>query len=248
MTYHLSAISVGPGDSNLITVGALKRLQAAHLIFALRTAQTGAHVALDIAHPHLDTSRQTIITIDVNRGRRAGERDDLWREVATTISEQMHNYVAKHAEDDHVLGAFLQLGDATLYGTFDYLRAQLPDDIQFDVFAGVPSFAAAAARLGMPLSGIDERIAILPATYEEDAAIRAALTDYETVILLKVGFVRERVLRLLAEMGLLADTVYVENLGLPDERIVRDVTDLSTDDAERAPYLTMMIVRPTRTR
>lgn len=247
MTLHLSAISVGPGDPNLITLQALKRLQAAQLVFALRTEQTGATIALDIARPHLDPSKQRIIPIDVQRGRRAGEREALWQSVAQTIIQEMHAYQSDHTENDHVIGAFLQLGDATLYGTFDYLRAQLPNDIVFDVLPGVTSFSATAARLGIALAGIDERVCILPATYEDDDTIREALTTYETVILLKTGFVRGRILALLKEMSLLKNTVYVENVGLPDERIFRDATALLTDNSEytseRAPYLTMMIVQ-----
>ncbi|MEL6408582.1 MAG: precorrin-2 C(20)-methyltransferase [Chloroflexota bacterium] len=244
MTLHLSAISVGSGDPNHITLQVHKRLQAAQLIFALRTEQTGATIALDIARPHLDTSKQVIVPIDVQRGRRAGERDDLWQFVAETIVERMKTYASEHSENDHVIGAFLQLGDATLYGTFDYLRARLPDEVIFDVLPGVTSFAATAARLGVSLAGIDERVCILPAAYEDDATIRQAITDYDTVILLKTGFVRGRILALLQEMNVLANTIYAENVGLPDERIVRDATTLLAEDTDkRAPYLTMMIVR-----
>jgi precorrin-2/cobalt-factor-2 C20-methyltransferase len=87
---------------------------------------------------------------------------------------------------------------------------------------------------------VDERVCILPTTYEDDDALRQALTDYDAVILLKMGFVRARVLNLLDDMGLMQYAVYAERLGLDDERVVTNVAEL--DRQAKGPYLSMMLV------
>ena len=238
---YLTGVGVGPGDPELITIKALKRLQQADIIFALRSKQTGAAVALEIARAHLSDEQQ-VMPLDIERGRRAGERTAVWKDVADDIADIMRRYATEH-KADQVRAVFVQLGDPSLFGTFDYAAAPLRDrhpDIALDVLAGVNAFSEFAARLGLPLSGVDERVCILPTTYEDDDALRQALTDYDAVILLKMGFVRARVLNLLDDTQRMQDAVYCERLGLDDERIVTNVATLNRH--EKGPYLSMMLV------
>ena len=89
-----------------------------------------------------------------------------------------------------------------------------------------------------------DRVAIVPANYETDAAaLRRLLADFDTVILMKVGGVLPRVLAALEELGLLDAAVYAERVGMPEEVIVRDVRALQ---GQRRPYLSLLIVRRRR--
>ncbi len=103
------------------------------------------------------------------------------------------------------------------------------------------SFAAAAARAGIPLGTTNDRVSIVPASYETDAGqLRRLLSDADTVILMKVGRVLPQVLATLAELGLLDAAVYVERIGMPEELIVRDLRALR---GQQRPYLSLLIVR-----
>lgn len=241
--YLLTGISVGAGDPDLITLKALKTLQQAQLIFTLQNQETGVSVALDAALPHINKETQQIITIDIPRGRRAGEQTDIWRMVANTIADNMANY-AKQSDEDKINAGYLLLGDGSLYGTFNYVCDPLAEHhphIKPQMVAGVSAYAVAAAETLFPLSSVDERVCVLPATYETLDSIERLIADFDTIILLKAGRVRSDILALLEKLNLLDSAIYAERLGLPDERIVRDVRALNRN--EQGAYLSLFLVR-----
>ncbi|MBO9336957.1 MAG: precorrin-2 C(20)-methyltransferase, partial [Roseiflexus sp.] len=109
------------------------------------------------------------------------------------------------------------------------------------IIPGVTSFAAAAATAGIPLAMGDERMIIMPASYETDAAtLRRLLTDFETIVLMKAGSALPAIVAALTELDLLAHALYAERVGMPEELIVRD---LRTLDLQRRPYLSLVIIR-----
>ena len=107
---------------------------------------------------------------------------------------------------------------------------------------GVSSAHAAAAAALVPLADGDERLAILPATYEH-RRLREAFEQFDTVVLLKVASAFDRVLELLEELGLVGGAVFVSRCGQPGERIVRDVRSLK---GQQLDYFSLMIVRRMR--
>ena len=83
--------------------------------------------------------------------------------------------------------AFITLGDPTIYSTFYYLYEKLTQsmpDLRITVIPGISSINASAAAAGIPLILAEEKIAVLPATYEDD--IRTVLQECDTFILMKV--------------------------------------------------------------
>jgi precorrin-2/cobalt-factor-2 C20-methyltransferase len=87
----------------------------------------------------------------------------------------------------------------------------------------------------------DERVAIVPASEQTDAAaLRRVCADFATVIVMKVGRVLPQVVAALEELGLLERAIYAEHVGMPEERIVREVGSLRE---YRGPYLSLLIVR-----
>ena len=104
-----------------------------------------------------------------------------------------------------------------------------------------------AARAQMPLSTTSDRVAILPASYETGAEqLHRLLSDFDTVILMKVGPVLPQILETLAEMDLLGSTLYAERVGMPEERLAFG-PELDPLRNERRPYLSLLIVRGSRT-
>ena len=121
--------------------------------------------------------------------------DEFWEEAAATVVTHIHQ-----GKDV----AFITIGDPFLYSTFLYLyrifRERYPD-IPIEVVPGVSSITAAAVAAGIPLAAASERIAVLPATFEEEK-LRRTLLDFDTVVLMKVNRVFDRVYALLKELGL----------------------------------------------
>jgi precorrin-2/cobalt-factor-2 C20-methyltransferase len=98
---------------------------------------------------------------------------------------------------------------------------------------------AAAARALFPLAGMDERVGVIPATYDPEVLTRL-LDTCDTVVLLKVSRVLDRVLDILEARGLLSQAVLVERCGTPSERIVRDLLSLR---GQRVSYFSLLLVR-----
>jgi len=232
----ITAIGVGPGDPELITVKGTRAIAAADIVFVPRSRDGGSSIALQIAEPYIDRTRQSVIELSLPMTRNSNELIPAWQAAA----DQM----AANLSDEQPNGVYLLLGDPLLYGTFTYIWAELAEryphiDIHF--VPGITSFAAAAAHAQIPLGTTSDRVAILPGSYEDDPqTLRDLLTRFDTIILMKAGPVLPQLIAELRELDLLDHAVYAERVGMPNERVV---TDLRTLPAEPAPYLSLLIVR-----
>ncbi len=235
-TSFLTAVGLGPGDPEWITVKAVRAIEQAQVVFAPRSRDGDASLALRIAEPWL-RPEQRIVELALPMTRDPDLLTPAWEAAADQIAAALQ---------PGAQGVYLLLGDPLLYGTFTYLWSELAQrhpHVQVSVVPGVTSFAAAAARAGVVLATTSERVAILPASYETDAAVlQRLLADFETVILMKVGAALPRVLDALETLGLLDAAVYAERVGMPEERIVDDLRTLRTETEPR-PYLSLLIVR-----
>ncbi len=236
----LTAVGLGPGDPDLITVKGLRAIEAADVVFVPRSRDGGASVARQIAAKWL-AGRQTVIPVTTPMTHDESVLRQAWQSAAQTIHRALHP-----ADGQARRGVYLILGDPLLYGTFPYILNELQQinpDFQFDVIPGVPSFVAAAAQTRTLLSTASDRVAIIPASRRTDAAaLRTLFFNFETVVLLKAGKVFPQLVSALAELHLIEHCAYFERVGMPDERIVTGNAILAMPRRTQ-PYLSLMIVR-----
>lgn len=226
------AVGVGPGDPELLTRKAERLIMEADVICAPTGREDAASYALSIVEHLIDRSRQQIITQVFPMRKVQLGLDEFWDQSAAEVAA-------------HVRGGrnvvFITIGDPLLYSTFLYLqrifKADYPD-IPVEIVPGISSINAAAAAAGVPLGMAGERIAILPAVYEEDD-LRRTFADFDTVILLKVHRVFDRIYQLLKEMDLDCSAVFVRRVGSEHQEVV---TDLKTLVSRELDYLSMLIV------
>ncbi len=83
-------------------------------------------------------------------------------------------------------------------------------------------------------------LAILPVTFEDEAALREALRTFDTVVLMKFHRDIDRLLDLLDELGLTECAVIVERASHADGHVIRDVRSMRGGELH---YLSLMIVR-----
>ncbi len=230
---RLYAVGVGPGDPELLTLKAERILRSVPVICAPTGAAEAGSIALAIVEPFIDRGRQEVLIRVFPMTKDEAELTPFWEEAAAEVAQRLW------AGQDV---AFITLGDPLLYSTFLYLyrifREQYPE-FEVEIVPGVSSVVAAAAAAGVPLGLSSDRLAILPATYEE-GLLRQTLLEFETVVLMKVSRVFDRVYGLLRELGLEKKAVFVRRVGSSEEEVVTDLASLA---GKKLDYLSLLIVR-----
>lgn len=224
-------VGVGPGDPELVTLKALRVLRACDVV-AFPGTDAFASRAFRIAEascPELGTKELLALPAPMVGDRaivEAAQRDNA-RRVERVLDEGRDV-------------AILVLGDPALYSTFGYVRDVLVGDgYSVETISGVPSFCAAAARLGVSLAEWDETVRIVPLMHTEGRgdALGLASDPTDTLVLMKpgegIGAVRDYAIS--AGRDLLA----VENCGLDAERVYRCAADVP----DRLGYLSVALLR-----
>ena len=132
----------------------------------------------------------------------------------------------------------LNLGDVSIYATCSYLAELLRGQgYETVMIAGVPSFCASAARLGVSLTEMNQGLHILPGSADTEAAL--ALPG--TKVLMKSGQQLPAILHSLESRGLLVESMLVENCGMPGEAVYPDLS--RERPPEHTGYFATLIVR-----
>lgn len=225
-------IGVGPGDPELLTIKALNRLRSVDVICYPACRPGAGSYALRIVQG-LVGERAELKGLLFPMEREMERLVPIWKESVAAIYGDL-------SAGREV--AFITEGDPFFYSTFVYLydlMRQLHPEVTMEVIPGVSSVMAASVRAGVPLAMADERMAVLPATYE-DVYLKEALNQFDTVVLIKVSSVLPKVIALLEQMNLIDRAVMVERCGSAEERLVYDLTTLRET---RLNYLSLVIVR-----
>lgn len=227
------AIGVGPGDPELLTVKAERILRSVPVICAPTAGTVDSSYALSIIEPLLDHSRQEVIIQVFPMRKDQSGLEEFWESAATEVADKVL------AGSDV---AFITIGDPFIYSTFLYLyrifREKYPD-IEIEVIPGISSINAAAVAAGIPLGRGPERIAIIPAAFEEKE-LRGILSTFDTVVLMKVSRVFDGVYGLLKELELEKNCAFVSRVGTEDEEVVFDLEGLL---GRKLDYLSLLIVK-----
>ena len=200
-------VGVGPGDPELMTVKAVRALEACPVIAAPRT-KGGEMLALDIAKQGADLEDKLILPLDFSMTREEDRRRAEYEAGARAIAECL-----KAGQDV----AMVNLGDVSIYATCTRM-AELIKGKGFSVLMipGVPSFCAVAARLGESLTAEGEPLHVFPAGVSD---LDEALALEGTKVLMKSGRQLPGVIEALERAGALERASLVENCGLPGERV-----------------------------
>lgn len=226
----LYGVGVGPGDPELLTLKAARVLRETGVIAVPVSQAGGASHALDIASSFL-RPEQTVLKLHFPMVEEVVVREQHRRAAAQAIAGDL--YVGRDV-------AFLTEGDPLIHSTFIYVLRHLPQDLPVEIIPGVSSITAAAAQARMPLVSADQRLAVLPATFENLAGLRQTLRNFDTIVLLKVHRVLDQLIDLLDELALSERAVLVERASHGAGRVVRDVHTLR---GELVHYLSLLIVR-----
>jgi precorrin-2/cobalt-factor-2 C20-methyltransferase len=219
-------VGVGPGDPELVTVKAARLINAADLI-AYPAPEEGDSFARSIAASHMrEGQREFAIRMKIGEGQYP--KDEVYDAAADRLAE------AAAAGDVVVV---LCEGDPFFYGSFMYLYARLASRVRVKVVPGVSSLMACAIASGGALAAKNDVLTIVPAPLPE-AELKRRLAEVEAAAIIKVGRHLAKVRKVLDELGLSANTRYVEHATLDSQKVIR-LDDL---DGATAPYFSMLLV------
>ena len=139
-----------------------------------------------------------------------------------------------------VLPEMLTIGDPSVYSTYMYIHKRVMQaGFTAVMISGVPSFCAAAARLGISLGEMMDEIHIIPASYD----VRDTVGYGGTCVYMKSGKKLAELIEVLRTGDAIRKkkmTVYgVTNCGMESERVYRGLDELT----EAKGYLTIVIVK-----
>ena len=223
----LYGVSVGPGDPELLTVKAVRVLERCGVIAAPRT-RSGGTLALDIVRRAVSLEGKTVLPLFFSMGR---DRE-AWRESHRQAAAEIQACLDQGRDV-----AMPNLGDVSIYSTFGYLMELLREKgYEAVMIPGVPSFCAAAARLGVSLCSGDAPLHIVPVSGQNP---EPALDWPGAKVLMKAGGSLPGVTEALRKSGQLDRAALVEDCGLPTERVCADLTE----NVEKTGYFATVIVK-----
>ena len=234
----LTLVGVGPGDPELLTVAAVRAIEAAAVVAYPVAREGGEGMAAAIAAPWI-TPAQTRLPLLFPMTEEAQPRRLAWDAAADRLAAEVA------AGREVVL---LCEGDVSLFATSSYvllaLRRRHPR-CPVRLLPGISAVAAAAAAAGWPLALQREALLIRP-TPEQPAELEALLDraarEGTVLALLKLGARWRWVRPLLEQRGLLEGALFARRVGWPDQQLG---AALEVEAAE-APYFSLLLIRQGR--
>jgi len=226
VTGTLYGLGIGPGDPELITLKALRLLQAAPVL-AYPAPEEGDSLARAIVAGHLPGGQTEIVL-------------RMPMVAARFPAQEVYDWAAGEIGGHLAAGrdvAALCEGDPFFYGSFMYLFGRVAERFPVEVVPGVSSLTACAAVLGAPLAARNDVLSVVPATLEPQV-LSQLLRDADAAAIIKVGRHLPKVRKVLRVLGLLDRARYVERATMSEQRIL----PLQDVEVDSAPYFSMILV------
>ncbi|MDR3265440.1 MAG: precorrin-2 C(20)-methyltransferase [Synergistaceae bacterium] len=212
------AVGVGPGDPDLITIKALKVIEAADLVLVPVSGGERASVAEAIVRAHLKNLETVPVVFPMTKDEASRDR---------RLREQFEALRPRWTRARSVV--LPVIGDSALYATAAYLCdawRTLDPSVELELIPGVSAHSLAASCAGRFLALGDAVFSIVPGTAGPDIVARA-LSICDSAALYKPSALKDDLRPVVTSAGPWSRVLRVERAGLPDERIVRDDDALS---------------------
>ena len=216
---------VGPGDPELMTLKVVRLIKENDVIAApgKDVKQTAAYRIAAGAVPEIAGKELLAVDMPMTKDRK--------------VLEEAHRKGAEQIErvlDEGRNVVFLTLGDPTVYCTFSYLQHILEEDgYRVELVSGIPSFCAAAARLGVSLTEWDEMLHVLPGVHMAEELLQLP----GNCVLMKSASHLGEVKEMLRKSG--RSVRAVENCGMESEKLYQSLDEIPDD----AGYFSLIIAK-----
>ena len=231
---RLIGVGTGPGDPELLTVKAVKALQAADVLayFAKAGRRGNGRAIVDglLKAETIELPLYYPVTTEIDKN------DDGYKSQITAFYNQSADAVAAHLAAGRTV-AILSEGDPLFYGSYMHLHVRLAHLFPTEVIPGITAMSGCWSMAGLPIVQGDDVLSVLPGTMPEAELIRR-LTDTHAAIIMKVGRNLPKIRRALAAAGKLPQALYVERGTMANGAML----PLADKADETAPYFSLVLV------
>ena len=250
MSGIFTGVGVGPGDPELMTLKAVRAVEACSVIaipVSDSTLEEPVYESAANQEKQNASYLERCVAYQIAAGAVEGiaEKDRIY--LPMPMIKEKDRLKAIHDNDAAAVAelldqeknvVFLTLGDPTVYSTCMYVHKRLKRSGYItQIVPGIPSFCAAAARMDIPLVENRQELHVLPASYH----IEESLDLPGTKVLMKAGRKMSEVKRLLTEKEL--DAMMVENCGMENEKLYFGAQEIP----EQAGYYSLLVVKEKQT-
>ena len=228
MTGQFIGIGVGPGAPDLLTIRAVKHLEALDILVVPAGKKDGMSEAYQIVEGYLPKSAEVLS----RHFPMIADQGEMMAAIAV-IAEEIEVLVRSGKKV-----GFVTLGDPMLYSTYIYLLKCMENHIETLTIPGISSYSAMASGLNRPLAEGDAPLLIYPCTGDLEE-LEKILDQYTNVVLMKVYKSFEAVQGLLVKKSLLPYAVAVSNYGKPSQVIHHALDQVDPKDIS---YFTTIII------
>ncbi|MBO1511406.1 precorrin-2 C(20)-methyltransferase [Metabacillus bambusae] len=228
----LYGLGVGPGDPELLTVKAFRKLKEAPVIAYPKKRKGSKSYAQRIIDVYITPGEKEMLGLVFPMTKDPDILEREWSNTVELVWEKL-----KTGKDV----AFVTEGDPLLYSTFIHMMNLVKErypEVNIQTVPGISSINGAASRLGIALAEGDDHVAIIPAR-DDYETMKKAIVENDCVIFIKVAKVMDLMLKILRELDLVEKASVVTKV-TSDEEIIWDIRELDRAELE---YLTLMVVR-----
>lgn len=221
-------VGVGPGDPELMTLKACRLIRENDVIAVPGKVPEEA-VAYKIAAGAVpEIADKELVPVYMPMVRDADLIAKAHRQAADIIEKYLD-------EGKNVI--YITLGDSTIYCTFSYIQHILEaDGYTVELVSGIPSFCAAAARLGVSLTEWQEPLHVIPGLHNTEGTLEWP----GNYVIMKSASKTREVKEMLGRSGY--DVQAVENCSMDNEKVYRLLEEIPDD----AGYFSLIIAKESK--
>lgn len=217
MAGRFIGIGVGPGDPELITLKAVKALQAADIICIPKSHANKPSLAFTMVKNILDQRKQPAEILELIFPMTKDELGNkgLWTKNAGIIADKVAS--------GKVI-AFITLGDPMFYSTFIYLYQSLKEEypkLQLEIIPGVTSLTACAASAKIPLAEKEEVVSVIPSDFDTKL-IEETAKHADNLVFIKCAYRLKELIPIVERSGFKENSTIalVRRCTMPEEEVL----------------------------
>lgn len=226
-----TAVGIGPGADDLLTLRAVRAIEEADAIMAPRSSRADESLAGSCIRAYL--KKQEILELIYPMVRDDTATRAFWRQAAVDAAERVKR-------GQKVVQ--VTIGDPLIYSTSSYLLAELVDLLPKEcirIVPGISAMQAAAAAFRQELTLQEDRMLLMPG--HDVAAVEQALDHVETLVLYKVAGSLPLLQQMLRRRGLAGNARLAAYVERPDRQILLNTLDGPIP--EGLGYMATLIIR-----